>query len=185
MWFILLISAFLIFSCSSPKEDNSTTRNSKIDLVSEKDSIAEDSLKTIALANADTASKVNSESNLAKTNYKKEQKVPDVYCRYLQFPGDDNFNGKPMTHQIEIKKEILESNPDTLKLNAVDNYSRFDMFFPVSIADNFDEGISTEIIHYTDLIFRFEVFEDEFAAKPHTIKEITVRKKDNGELIAE
>lgn len=104
--------------------------------------------------------------------------------RYLEFPGDAHFNGKPMIQQEEIPKAIFEKNPDTLAKLAIDRYKSYDHFFPKSIADNFEEMKSTEHIHYPqELIFRFELFEKN-AIEPYLIKEIVVKRNSNGELSA-
>lgn len=91
-----------------------------------------------------------------------------------------------MTQQEDIPKEILENKPDTLSKLALARYKTYDHFFPKSIADNFEEGISTEHIHYPKkLIFRFMVFDNEFSETPYLVKEVIVRRTPNGELYTE
>lgn len=120
-------------------------------------------------------------------NYKKQKVVVDQlgFTRYIQFPTDDNFNGKPMVHQLELEEKILNKSPDTLLKLAIETYQSFEQFFPKSIACNFEEGTSTESFWYPDkLIFRFEIFENEHAPKAYLTRDVTVTRNRNGELSA-
>lgn len=106
--------------------------------------------------------------------------------RMIEFPSDDNFHGRPMVQQENIPAGIYKKNPDTLNKTAIARYKTYDHFFPKSIADNFENGTSTERIRYPEkLIFRFELFENDRAPKPYLIKDITVKRKPNGELYTE
>lgn len=106
--------------------------------------------------------------------------------RYIEFPNDAHFNGSPMTQQEEMPKEILENHPDTLRKLAIARYKAYDQYYPKSIADNFEEGISTEHIHYPKkLIFRFELFDNESSWTPYIVKEVMVIRNPNGELFIE
>jgi len=42
-------------------------------------------------------------------------KQQSIGIRYVKLPEDENFNGKPMTQQLEIKSKILNQFHDTLK----------------------------------------------------------------------
>ena len=125
----------------------------------------------------------------AKTNKKnprKNEEMRESPARLIDFPSDNNFNGKPMTQQENIPKAILQEYPDTLSKLAIACYKTYDHFFPKSIADNFEEGISTVHIHYPEkLIFRFELFETEYSWTPYIIKEVIVRRNPNGEVYTE
>jgi hypothetical protein len=157
-------------------ETDSTHASQKKDTLirtaKEKDTIKSDSqIKTV-------------ETNKKDQNKNKEKSPP--LLRFSDFPDDENFNGKPMTQQEDIPKNILEKHPDTLSKIAIARYKTFDIFFPKSIADNFEKGISTEHIYYPQkLIFRFELFENEVSWKPYIVKEIIVRRNANGELYTE
>ena len=118
----------------------------------------------------------------------KSSNLPESYppTRYIEFPGDANFNGKPMTQQEDISSEVLEKVPDTLSNLAMERYRTYDHFFPKAIADNFEEGISREIIIYPKkLVFRFQLFENSAAMSPYRIEEITVRRNGDGTLYTE
>jgi hypothetical protein len=106
-----------------------------------------------------------------------------VSSRYIEFPAENNFNGKPLTQQLEIKTKTFNKCPDTLRKIAENNYRNYSPFFPVSIADNFEKGISTVHIHYPRLRFSFQIFEDEYSHCPYITKTISVEKDTNGELI--
>lgn len=169
-------------SCNNSSKDQSINLTYQID--SAKKSHNQD---TLFQRNIDSI-KYNSKSTTSKTNNnpnkKKEKNSPAT--RFIDFPSDANFNGKPMTQQEEITKEILEKHPDTLSKLAIMRYKSYEHFFPKSIADNFENGISTEHIYYPEkLIFRFELFENEFSWTPYVIKEVIVRRNTNGELYTE
>lgn len=74
-----------------------------------------DPLKSDAKLNTDATNKQN-----------KEIRKPPA--RYSDFPHDENFNGKPITQQEDMPKEILEKHPDTLSKIALARYRTFDIF---------------------------------------------------------
>jgi hypothetical protein len=114
------------------------------------------------------------------------KKAPTPPIRYSEFPGDQNFNGAPLTQQETISKENLEKFPDTLNRLALERYKSYDPYYPKSIADNFEKGISIERIHYpAKLIFRFMVFENEWTETPYMVKEVTVRRTPDGTMYTE
>ena len=101
----------------------------------------------------------------------------------MQFISDASLNGAPITIQIDLSQNILNDFPDTLSKLAINQYNSYQNHFPRAIADNFEEGTSREIIYYPKkLIFRFELFENEYYGKPYLTKDITVRRNNNGEL---
>ncbi len=154
----------------------SQKKDTLIQTVKQKDTIKSDSQIKTAKRN---------KKNQNKNQNKNKEKSPPL-LRYSDFPDDENFNGKPMTQQEDIPKNILEKYPDTLSKIAIARYKAFDIFFPKSIADNFEKGISTEHIYYPQkLIFRFELFENEVSLEPYIVKEIIVRRNPNGELYTE
>jgi uncharacterized lipoprotein NlpE involved in copper resistance len=187
IWLVLLISV----GCNNSKQDDLTS-GSKQDDTTSKSKPSNDSntltrSDTVILNNEESPSfQTDTLSKLKKTADKKQIKNRETYDRYIEFPGDANFNGKPMTQQEEIPKEILEKHPDTLSKLAIARYKTYDNFFPKSIADNFEEMKSTEHIYYPKvLIFRFELFENCNAFKPYLIKEVIVRRNTNGEVYTE
>lgn len=108
------------------------------------------------------------------------------YTRLIEFPGDNHFNGKPMIHQIEMTSKVLNNFTDTLSKLALTYYKTYDRYFPKAIADNFEDGISTEMVVYPKkLIFQFQIFQDENAANPYVIKEVIIRRNENREPYAE
>jgi hypothetical protein len=124
----------------------------------------------------------------AVTNTKtKNRSLPEpIATRYIEFPSDANFNGKPMTQQEEISKKVFEEFPDTLSNLAIERYKTYGYFFPKAIADNFEDGVSREIIVYPKkLIFRFHLFENGSASTPYITKDITVRRNKDGFLYTE
>ena len=102
-----------------------------------------------------------------QTNLPEKKKIELI--RYEEGPGDDNMNGKPLTIQMEIHEDDYKLIPDTLLFIVKQKYQSWESYFPVSIADNFDEGISTEHIHYPELIVNFQLFEDGYAQSPYLI----------------
>jgi hypothetical protein len=113
-----------------------------------------------------------------QTNFQKKERVE--YCRYEDGPGDSNINGKPLTVQMEIQEDYYKLIPDTLLLIVKQKYQSWESYFPVSIADNFDEGISTEHIHYPELIVNFQLFEDGYAQSPYLIVPVKVYRDRSG-----
>lgn len=113
-----------------------------------------------------------------QANSQEKEKIELI--RYEEGPGDDNINGKPLTVQIEIKQDYYKLIPDTLLLIVKQKYQSWESYFPVSIADNFEEGISTEHIHYPELIVNFQLFEDGFSERPYSIVPVKVYRDRSG-----
>jgi hypothetical protein len=81
--------------------------------------------------------------------------------------SDHKFNGEPVLIQLTIAPELLQKHPDTLKQEVRSAYKSSERFFPRSIADNFEAGISTEQISYPRVSFSLELFTDDYSEKPY------------------
>lgn len=178
---IICIASMFFFSCNRVLNDKpilvTTTENDKLDTVIQKERLIDTCKNQIEIF--DTVS-VNNNIN----NHMDEP--PIEYTRFLQFPSDVNWNGKPLVQQVELCSTVLNYNPDTLSNLALMRYKTYDSYFPIAISDNFEEGISTEIIMYPEkLIFQFHVFENEYAAEPYLIKNISVMRNANGDAYVE
>lgn len=177
---IFCIATIFMFSCNRVLNDNPilvATENDKLDTIVQNELPLDTCNNQIEIF--DTVP-VNNNTNIHI------DEAPIEYTRFVQFPSDANWNGKPMVQQVELCSRILNNNPDTLSNLALMRYKTYDSYFPIAISDNFEEGISTEIIMYPEkLIFQFQVFENEFAAKPYLIKSICVMRNDNGEVYVE
>ncbi|MBK7888596.1 MAG: hypothetical protein IPJ86_15335 [Bacteroidetes bacterium] len=126
-----------------------------------------------------------SQDTVHKKITKIKNKTPIAHIRYAEAPTNVNFNGKPMTQQLDLASKILQLYPDTLIHLAKASYSGYDHLFPVSIMDNFEKGISKQKIHYPKLTFEFQLFENEYKLKPYLIKLISIKKEGDGTLTAE
>lgn len=176
---ILSILTFLIiYSCTqTPDKVNKTALN-------ETDTIVKEESKAVHSDTFSDKQKANKDTANNKTT--QQQKKPIIsYSRFEEVPDDDNFNGKPMILQMNFASTLMQLYPDTLIHLAKERYSGYDRFFPVSIQDDFEKGISTERIHYPKLIFEFQLFETEYASKPYSVKHITIKKERNGTLTTE
>lgn len=123
-------------------------------------------------------------NNKIKSSNQEEMNIPQ--SRFEMLPGYDHFNGEPMVQQIEIPKETFKEFPDTLSKIAVARYKTYDEYFPRAISDNFEEGISHEhVVYPKKLIFRFMLYEDEFAKENYLIKDIIVLRDKSGNPYAE
>lgn len=171
---LIIILIFFCLSCKQKTESNVPDNENSLESITvKKDStIGEDST-------------MNTLNPSETENVLDKKTVDESIGRYIEFPSDNNFNGKPMTQQLEIKQSILKISPDTLKQIAKERYSSYTSFFPVSISDNFEEGISTEHVHYPKLIFRFLIFENEYSLNPYAEEFVSIRREGNGELIVE
>lgn len=181
---VLTMVTFLLITmgCNHPKEVDSSSETKQVD--STEISVHADTL--IQINEISASFDIDTLSESKETDNKKQVKKREIFVpldRYMEYPGDAHFNGKPMTQQEEIPQRILEKHPDTLSTLAIARYKTYDRFFPKSISDNFEEMKSTEHIHYPDvLIFRFELFENENAIKPYHVEEVKVKRHSDGEL---
>jgi len=150
--------AFLITACN----DNQKYQQSNF-LNPSKYDTTNDSIDTIFLT--ETKQKVSQ----IETDTNKIRQIKTIPVeRYVQYPGTAHFNGKALVHQLEMSQTMLKMHADSLHKIAKLEYCNFENYFPRSIADNFEEGISTEHIHYCDILFKFQVFEDEYSRNPHS-----------------
>lgn len=181
----IAIVSMIITGCNNSKQDYSSIKSMQLnpnEISTESDTLIR---KNEANKSFETDTQSQPQKTVEKQQIKKLDKEPSQ-IRFINFPSDANFNGEPMTQQEQIPKDILEKYPDTLSKLAITRYKTYDYFFPKSIADNFEEGISTTNIHYPEaLIFRFELFENKNANKPYQIKEVIVRRNPNGEVYTE
>ena len=180
----ILVVLLLNAACNSTT-DKTVKENSNQELTIDIDSNKLNHADT-AIAIKQIKDTIDNQSQEQRYEKNKEEEIPISLARYSQFPGDDAWNGKPMIQQLEMNPMIIKYYPDTLSRLAVDRYKSYDQFFPISIADNFEDGISTEHIEYPKkLTFQFQVFEDEHQEEPYLIKEIVIRRNENGEPYAE
>lgn len=178
MRIISILTLLLICACApTPDKNNQTAFNETDTNIKKENNVV---LPDTSLANRE----VNVDTVTRKIT-KKNKTTTISYIRMEAVPRDNNFNGEPMVQQIELASKILQFYPDTLVTLAKERYAGYDRYFPVSVQDNFEEGISTERIHYPKLIFEFQLFENEYASKPYLVKQISIRKEINGTLTAE
>ncbi len=111
---------------------------------------------------------------------KKEHQI-----RFEDGISDAKLNGELILLQTELSLEELNRNSDVIQNLVKSSYLSMEFQFPRSIADDFENGISTERISYPKLNFTVEIFKDSYAKKPYQIKNYSVRKEKNGSLIVE
>lgn len=120
-------------------------------------------------------------SNSSKKTTNKEVSKPQIkrqpQIRESEGVSDSKLNGEPILLQEELSAKILAGNPDTIKNYLKNLYIGQERNFPRSIADNFENGISTEHFSYPRLNYRVELFEDEYSKKPYKILGYSVRKE--------
>jgi hypothetical protein len=144
-------------------------------------------LKNIMLNNSriDTLKTNTRDSLLYDNNLNQEINTAAIvekveFCRYEEGPSDDNINGKPLVIQMEIAQTCYIQSPDTLLFVVKQKYQSWEHFLPKSIADNFEEGISTEHIHYPELIVNFQLFENGYSKNPYSIISVKVYRDAKG-----
>ncbi len=176
---IIVIISFLIFcSCKQTTVKNINTSLNKSEKMIVKDTI---------VVHSDTIStnrKLKKDTIVMKSIIKhKILKIP--FIRMEEGPSDSHFNGEPMIHQVDLASKVLQLYPDTLIHLAKQSYLNYEHYFPRSIQDNFEQGISTEQIYYPKLKFMFQLFENEYAARPYLEKQIIIIKERDGAIKAE
>lgn len=178
--FITIAALALFTSCSTASKE-SVVENSQQKTDSSKNSEA-DSAKTNTTLPDIGATDLDSSSS-PKTNNKNKKADVSSLVGTSAVAGDNNFNGEPLVQHIRIEKKIYEKHSDTLNDLAIQYYKNNIPNFPRAIADNFETGTAKEKIIYPEkLVFSFHLFENEKTIKPYLIKDITVRRKKNGEL---
>jgi hypothetical protein len=105
----------------------------------------------------------------------KLQAVKECQLRVSDGLTDSKLNGDPILIQLNLSEKIMKANPDTIKKYLKGEYLAYEHLFPRSIADNFEAGTSVERIHYPNLNYRVELFEDEYAKKPYKTLHYSVR----------
>lgn len=124
--------------------------------------------------------------SLKETPQKEVSKLPikrESQIRESEGISDAKLNGETILLQEELSEKILASNPDTIKNYLKGIYLGQERNFPRSIADNFEQGISTEHISYPKLNYRVELFEDEYSKKPYKILGYSARKENEITII--
>jgi hypothetical protein len=184
---IITIITILCLSSACNNTTNETTIENPIEQLKIKSDSANSNHINQIIADNQSSDTLNNEAHDKLLEKNKNQKdLPISYHRYIEFPGDANWNGKPMIQQLEMSQNILKEFPDTLSRLAILNYNNYDRFFPKAIADNFEVGTSHEYVIYPKiLIVRFQVFNDEFSDAPYLTKDITIKRNENGEPYAE
>lgn len=181
----IAIIIFFISACKSEVKkqnfENSNQNKSDKSLV--------DTITSLKIQNIIDEFKADNQITKSKSQNKSEIKTKAKnisQIRAIDFPNDAVLNGEPMTQQENISQDIFQRIPDTLTKLAIYRYKAYSNFFPKAIADNFEEGTSREIIMYPKkIVFRFELFENEFASEPYCIKNIIVNRNQNEELYTE
>ena len=176
---ILLLSIYLI-SCNHPDDSVSVNKPQAI-VSSKKDSIVHPQKNIENKIKDTTPKKIEQKKDLRKNQEKLEsfELIGESY-------GDKNWNGKPIHQQLILTQKAFKEFPDTLNKIATSLYASYENLFPRAIADNFEKGISKEIIYYPEkLIFNFELFDNTNSKKIYSTKVITVKRDFNGTLTTE
>ena len=176
---ILLLSIYLI-SCNHSDDQISANKSQAI-VSSKKDSIIHPK-KNIENKIENTASKKIEQ----KKDLGKDQEKTESFALIGESYSDKNWNGKPIHQQLILTQIALKEFPDTLNHIAISLYKSYEHLFPRAIADNFEKGISKEIIYYPEkLIFNFELFENTHSKNNYSTKVIKVKRDFNGTLTTE
>jgi hypothetical protein len=176
---ILLLTIYLI-SCNH-SDDSITVNKPQAIVSSKKDSVIK-SKKNIETQTENTTQKINEKKKDLGIN----QQNPESFELVGESYGDKNWDGKPIHQQLILTQKALKEFPDTLNNIAISLYKSHEHLFPRAIADNFEKGISKEIIYYPEkLIFDFELFENTNSKKFYSTKAITVKRDFNGTLTTE
>ncbi len=159
--------AFLLVACN-----NADTKSKEATVISQPqmDKLGIDTNK-LQIEKPDSL-KETPHKEVSKLQIKREPQI-----RESEGVSDAKLNGEPILLQEELSVNILASNPDTIKNYLKGVYLGQERNFPRSIADNFEQGISTEYISYPKLNYRVELFEDEYSKKPYKILAYSVRKE--------
>ncbi len=127
---------------------------------------------------------VDPKENINPTNANRF--IKPIYIRESEIATSNaKFNGEAVVIEMEIPASVLKAHPDTLKKEVRQNYANSERFFPRSIADDFQKGISTEQISYPHLNYTVRVYENEFAAKPYTTQTFRAWKHALGHIVVE
>lgn len=122
----------------------------------------------------------NGEKTIAKVFENKME-----YTRFVQFPSDDHFNGKSLIYQLELSSEDYCINKNTLVSIMKVHYNLSKRYFPVSIPNNFEKGISKETVFYPKLNYSFQLFENSYSKTSHETIHLSIKKEMSGEFTIE
>ncbi len=174
---LLFFLLALLFSCSDPDSKKEVNHNDSKPLSNSGDSLANLEPLKHKPVRIDSADKMP----LKSTGSKGVSKTTNV--RYFEGVNDDKLNGQPILIQMDLPESRYKKNTDTIQECLNGYYKMAERFFPRSIADDFEKGVSTEQIHYPTLHFKVELFENEFANKPYKVVERTIfNEKDKNEM---
>ncbi len=159
-----------LFSCSN---ENRIIPQQKKSEATELDT----ALKSITKPISDTT--IAAKTPISTTSLPKKQKIKPrlSYGRESDGCSNDNLNGKAILVQLDLNSSVLLSYPDTIIQYLKSYYNNLEHFFPRSIADDFEHGISTERISYPKLNFIVELYENEYAAKPYKTVQQSISKE--------
>jgi hypothetical protein len=168
MKLLVLLLTFFTISCNH-SDDSVSVNKSQAIVSSKKDSIIHPK-KNIENKIENTAlKKIEQKKDLGNN-----QEKPESMALTGESYSDKNWNGKPINQQVILTQKALKEFPDTLKKIAISLYESYESRFPRAIADNFEKGISKEIIYYPEkLIFDFELFENTNSKKFYSKKKPT------------
>jgi hypothetical protein len=175
---IIIFSILAIFGFACSNNNSRKTNNSN-----NTDSIS-DSTNTITIEEKSDSLTMN-EKDISKAKTQPVNDIIDEPTRHVEFPTDNNFNGKKLTCQLDISKKQLDNNPDTVIEAMKEFYNLSERYFPISIADDFAHGISVKYINYPRLTYSLELFETKHATKPWMTVEHSIKKEQNGEFVIE
>ncbi len=98
---------------------------------------------------------------------------PEVPARMWAWSGTDPGNAEGRM-DVDLAPTLLAAHPDTVALLAREFYRAQRSSFPVSIADDFENGVATEHIHYPRIRLAIHFFKDHRSLLPYTVRTVTV-----------
>ena len=165
----------LLMACSSPQTED-PVRSDSLDAPTVDTTLAlPDTKRTVVPS--DSAATTSHDPAPQMQTEEEVSNPPPPPRTFVQFaPQDRQLNGEPLWQPVEMDPDVLAAHPDTLKGLATAYYRMAIPSFPVSIADDFERGVSTEHIDHPDhLTFRFELFATAWAEEPYAEHLVTVR----------
>ncbi len=174
---VLLCSFVLIFSC---QQTNSPTEKKKIKTKIDKKinpKISKLNKDSLAILKFDSIKLVSPK----KISSSRSQKVQ--LLRMSESVTNDKLNGAPIMIQEDLSAKEFSKDPEQLKNRLRGYYLGQERNFPRSIADDFENGNSRELISYPRLNYVIELFEDGYASKPYKILNYSVRKEKDSIVV--
>jgi hypothetical protein len=174
---VLLCSFVLIFSC---QQTNSPTEKKKIKTKIDKKinpKISKLNKDSLAILKFDSIKLVSPK----KISSSRSQKVQ--LLRMSESVTNDKLNGAPIMIQEDLSAKEFSKDPEQLKNRLRGYYLWQERNFPRSIADDFENGISRELISYPRLNYVIELFEDGYASTPYKILNYSVRKEKDSIVV--